>query len=832
MRTKQPGKLVDKVDNAFFVLAEWAIKWRLVVMGLALLLLVTGLHFAGKVRFDNSLESFFNHDDPAYIAYLEYLDDFVSDEVIYILYRAPNTEHGPFDLGVMSTIADLTETLEAEIPFAREATSLANVEFMRPLAEDEIVVDELLLEFPETQQALLSIKQDVLAKPMYIDYLVDSTATYAAIIVQMERSSTDGIDKIIYDPAKGEDTANLYPVVSDTPLREILARPQFANSGIEFYLSGDVPMNTTYLKVLGEDLTIITLATLVMVMVLSFLLFRATWTGLLAPVAVVLLSIVLTLALLGWLGWPINTFFTLVPTLVIAVGVAQSVHILLEYQRKLGESGDRQLAVKQALHKVGGPCLMAALTTAAGFWVMSFSELRGLAELGWSAPLGILATFVFSVTLLVVFMAGAKNQGENKQGGNKKPRSAMGVNPVILGIVSQVITINLRYPRRVMLVSGVLVVAAIAGLPQLRSDFNFLTEFKPHVEWRQHTEFIEDRMGGVLRMSYLVDTGRENGIKDPQLMAAIEKVQAYAETLPLVKKSYSLADVLKDLNQSFHNGDPAYYRIPEDPELLSQYLLLYEMSGGEELEEFVTYDFSRTVLEFQVEMQYATKIKAMLEKLDAFIAENPLPGAEARATGIGLLWVRIAEYIANTQLVSYSLVFGMIALFLCVSFGSLKIGLLSMIPNLAPVVFALGFLGWMGIPLDYMKLLLATIAIGIAVDDTLHLVTRYRSRFYEKGNYREALQLGLTDVGPALIVTSIILIVSFMTFLFSDTTVLASFGLLLGGTILVALLADLFLMPVLLMKAKAFGEEFEPESMPAAEGNREAAQKLASLEEV
>ena len=171
--------------------------------------------------------------------------------------------------------------------------------------------------------------------------------------------------------------------------------------------------------------------------------------------------------------------------------------------------------------------------------------------------------------------------------------------------------------------------------------------------------------------------------------------------------------------------------------------------------------------------------------------------------------MRIAGYVAQTQLVSYSLVFAMIALFLCVSFGSIKVGLLSMVPNLAPVVFALGFMGWMDVPLDYMKLLLATIAIGVAVDDTLHLVTRYRSRFYEKGNYREALQLGLTDVGPALIVTSTILTLSFLTFLFSETTILASFGFLLGGTILVALLADLFFMPVLLMQTKAFGAEFD-----------------------
>ena len=615
-RGKPQGKLVDKVDGAFLVLAEWAIRARWVVVGIALLLAVIGLHFAGKVRFDNSMENFFNHDDPVYLSYLEYLDDFVSDEVIYILYHAPDTVHGPFDIEVMKTIAELTQALEVEIPFAREATSLANVEFMRPAAEDEIVVDELLLDFPETQQELLNIRKEVLAKPQYVDYLVDSSATYGAIIVQMSRTSTDGVDKIMYDPEKGEDVDNLYPTISDNALREILARPQFAGSGIEFHLSGDVPMNTTYLKVYNQDLIVITLATLGLVILLSFLLFRATWAGLLAPIAVVMLSVILTIAAMGWLGWPINAFFILVPTLIIAVGVAQSVHILLEYQRKLGEIGDSREAVKRALAKVGGPCFMAVLTTAAGFWVMSFSELRGLAEIGWVAPLGILATFVFSATLLVVFMARK----------SKKPsKIAMGVSPFILSLVDRTISINLRYPRQVLLVSFALIIVALSGLTQLRNDFNFLTDFKPHVEWRVETEFIEEHMGGVLRMSYLVDTGREDGVKDTDLMIALEKLQRYAETLPLIRKTYSLADILKDLNQSFHNGDPNYYRIPESPELLAQYLLLYELSGGEELEEFVTYDFSRTVLELQIEMQYASKIEVLLKDLDAFIAKKPAP---------------------------------------------------------------------------------------------------------------------------------------------------------------------------------------------------------------
>ena len=153
--SKQAGKLVDKVDDAFYLLAEWAINWRLAILSLAFIFLIVGGYFASKARIDNSLESFFDQNDPAYISYLEYLDDFVSDEVVYILYHAPSSEHGLFDLDVMSTIADLTNALAFEVPFARKATSLANVEFLRPAGKDEIVVDELLIDFPRIPASVI-----------------------------------------------------------------------------------------------------------------------------------------------------------------------------------------------------------------------------------------------------------------------------------------------------------------------------------------------------------------------------------------------------------------------------------------------------------------------------------------------------------------------------------------------------------------------------------------------------------------------------------------------------------------------------------------------------
>jgi predicted RND superfamily exporter protein len=443
---------------------------------------------------------------------------------------------------------------------------------------------------------------------------------------------------------------------------------------------------------------------------------------------------------------------------------------------------------------------MAALTTATGFLVMSVSELKGLSELAFYSSFGVMTTFLLTISLLVVFLAGSKKKSTESS-------REMAANPLVLRYIQHCITFNQKRPKLIAILGLAIGITGLAGVFQLKVDFNFFDDFKDHVPWKMESVLAEEVMGGLLNVTYVIDTSKAEGIKDPAIIAAIEKIQRYAEQQPLVEKTFSLADIIKDLNRSFHGDDDSYYKLPESRELLAQYLLTYEVSGGEELWELVTLDFSRTAVEMRVKITDATKINALIASINDFIAQNPIPGAEVKQTGIGLLWVKICDYIANTQMVSYSLVLLMIAIFMSLSFGSLKVGLFAMIPNIFPIIVVLGFMGWRGIHLDYMKLLLATIAIGIAVDDTIHLFTRLRKHFNESGNYRHAMAQALTDVGPALVITSIILVVSFSTFLFSNMNVLSSFGLLLAGSISTALLADIYLMPALTLLVKPFGPE-------------------------
>ena len=796
---------LQEADRLFGGLGLWMYRHKFVVFLVAIALLVTGAYFATKLRADNSLSSYFNPGDVAYHAYLEYQDEFGSDEVAYLLYSVPKSAHGPFDLDAMQRIATLTEDIEYEVPFVKEVTSLTNVEFITADG-DFLEIHELALDMPEDQAGLVERGLAMMGKPSYRGSIIDDDALHGAIIIEMTKSSTDELDLLRLDPEGGNGIENLYPQVSAYKIEEILARPEYQD--IEFRWSGDVPMNTAYNVIMGNESVTLSLLTLALVTVIALVCFRMQLLGVVGPLSVVVLGLVLTVGFMGLFGIKMSIMFLIAPTLIIAIGVAQSVHLITEFNILRSQGVDRKNAVKQALEHVAMPCLLAAVTTATGFMVMAGSELRALSELAVYLGAGVLLTFVASITVMVCLMSL----------GNPAPRvpSALGEGTrkkedVLHRVLDKVATMNKRRPVALVLVFCGIIAGAVGGMGKLHVGFNFLDEFKPHVQFRQHTEYIQGVMGGMLNLVFIYDAGEAEGVKRQDVLAHLEEFQAYADQSPIVKKSYSLVDILKDINQSFHGDDPAYYHLPDSDELIAQYLLMYEISGGEELQDFLSGDYSQTTLELRVDITDSPRIAELVDELQVYLAENPV-NMDVRATGMGLLWVKMAEYIATSQLWGYGLAFSIIALVLCLAYRSVKVGLLAMIPNLFPVVLALGLMGWQDIHLDYFRLLIATVAIGIAVDDTVHITSRMRSEFLRCGNYEQAIRRSLLTTGRALVVTTIVLTLSFLVFWVSDMEVLTSFGTLLALTMVAALIADLFFLPCLVLLLKPFGPESQPDS--------------------
>jgi len=794
------GSYIDRLSDLFEWLGVWSYDHRWIVFAASLAILAFFLHFASMVRSDSSFENYFDKEDPAYSAYKQYRKDFGSDETSYLLYEAPEYEHGPWNLEVMRKIQRLTAALEDEVPFVRQVTSLTNVEFMDPV-EGGIEVFELLEDFPDDQEDLLEIRRKVLAKPIYVGGLASEDGRYAAVIIEMEKSSVDPVEEIRLDPDGGDGLYNLYPQVTNDKIEEILARPEYR--GIEFHHTGDVPLNAVTNGIVETEGAKLGLMTLVLIACTLLFFFRRP-IGVVGPLVVVALSVVVSVGGIGLLGWNTDLIFGMLPTLLIAVGVADAVHIVSEFRAYHADLGDRREAVRRTMYLVGTPCLLTSLTTAAGLAATSVAPIKTLAHFAVYSSVGVLAAFLLSVTLLIVFLSFGRRQPKRAYGDREKIQAKGGhrFEQVLLSIAN----LGLARRRTILACAGAISVFSLLGIFRLTVDSNFMTDFSEKMPVRVATEYADEVMGGTNSFVYLFDAGKPNGLMDPAVLREVERLQSEADKqVAVVKKTYSIVDLLKDINQTFNDGDPAYYTLPDTRKLVAQYLLVYEMSGGDELEDYLSDDYARATLELRCKWTNSTLIAAMTEELDAYREANPLEAATVSSTGIGALWVQLMDYITQSGIRAFLAAFAVITVFLCLLFRSVKIGLLSMIPNLAPAILTLGVMGWFDISLNYTTILVAPVALGIAVDDTMHLVTRYRHEFLRCGDYAEALRASMKDVGRALFITSVVLVLGFLVNLFASMDSQANFGLLLAATIAVALIANFLLMPALVLTFQPFG---------------------------
>lgn len=772
-----------------------AYQYRWLVLIVCLMVLATSVFFTTRVRFDNSFNAYFDKQDPTYLKFLDFREEFGSDETSYILYHATGFEHGIWNIEVMQKIAGLTEALEKEVPFVKKIISLANAELIEGKNE-ELLVHRIQDNLKNNQAQLLELKDKILEKPMYVNSLVSKDSKHGALILEMEKTSVDPIEKIRLDPERGNRLDNLYPQATTDKIGEILARPEYRN--ITFFHSGEVPLNASYNRISQRESIRLGIISLIIIgLVLLF--FFKTFLGAAAPLFLVFCSIIIAIGFMGIFSWNFDLLIILLPSLLVAVGVADAVHILSEYNILINKLGDKKNAVKRTLFLVGVPCFFTSLTTMAGFASMAVSPIKAVKHFAIYSSLGVGAAFVLSITLLIVFLSFGHRNFVVKE---KKDRRYWNL------VFNRISSFDIKYKKGILVFYTALFLVSAIGIFRLKVDSCIVTEFSKNSEIRKTIEYVDRTMGGSCSLNYVFDSGKQDGITSPQILKEIESLQQEAEKKEIVMKVYSIVDLIKDINKTLHNGDPLYYRIPDTKEEAAQLLFVYEMSGGGELDAFLSEDFSRTRLVMRCQAVGAVRYEKLVKELDSYMMSRNKPEVLLPSVaGITTIWLKVLEYIIRSQIIGFAVAFSVITVMMCFVLGSVRVGLISMIPNIWPIVITLGFMGWSGITLDFVKLLIACIAIGISVDDTIHIVTRYRFEFNKRGNYQDALFYSMRGVGRACSITSVVLMAGFLVNVFSEMLTFINFGILVALTIAMALAADLFLFPSLLLILKPFGPE-------------------------
>jgi len=421
--------------------------------------------------------------------------------------------------------------------------------------------------------------------------------------------------------------------------------------------------------------------------------------------------------------------------------------------------------------------------------------------------------FVTTIVLLPALLALFPLKNKRKSGRDQKIA-------VMDRFLSRVSHFSTSHPVPIVIASATIIVLSVVGASMIRFSHHIVGWFPKATEIRIATEKIDHEMRGTLNLEIVIDTGKENGLYEPDLLNRMENAAAYVQSLEyeevFVGKAWSLTTILKEINQALNENRPAYYAIPDNRDLIAQEFLLFENSGSDDLEDFVDSQFAMARFSVKAPFKDVVKYNTFLQTIHRYFADR-FPDTKITFTGMMTLLSRTVSNAIRSMARSYVIALAVITILMIILIGRVRIGLLSMIPNLAPILLMLGVIGATAIPMDLFTMMVGSIAIGLAVDDTIHFMHNFRRYYEQSGDPKQAVFKTLHTTGRAMLVTTVVLSLGFFIFVFASMNNLFYFGLLTAFTIVMALVADYLLAPALMVlvnKPKFISAEDKNETQP------------------
>jgi predicted RND superfamily exporter protein len=652
------------------------------------------------------------------------------------------------------------------------------------------------------------IEERVLANPIYENLLISKDGSFTTIIIKTHSHSMLGQNTDVLegfeenesrDSKAGTQPPNKKYYLTDkensqvvTTVRKIVAN--YESADFRTYIAGS-PVVTHFLKrAMMHDMRKFMGLAIGTVAVFLFIMFRRI-SGIFLPLIIVILSLLSTLGIMAATGTAIKLPTQILPSFLLAVGVGTSVHILAIFFYHYRQHGNKEDSIAYALGHSGLAVVMANVTTASGLLSFSTSEVAPIADLGVFAGIGVLLAFVYTVVLLPALLAVLPLPIKRSKTGKSKTS-------IMDRFLKGVGNFSTGHPYSILAACIFLMVLSVFAASKIRFSHDILRWFPPKNDIRIATEKLDQTMRGTLNLEVIIDTGRENGLYEPGLLNRIEKAAHFAETLAyedvFVGKAWSLTTILKEINQALNENRPEFYAIPQNRDLVAQEFLLFENSGSDDLEDFVDSQFSVVRFSIKGPFKDAYKYGEFLDTLEHYFART-FPETKTTLTGMMALLSQTINNAIKSMAKSYIIAVVVITVLMILLIGRIRIGLLSMVPNLAPILLMLGIIGATPISMDLFTMMVASIAIGLAVDDTIHFMHNFRRYYEQSGDPKQAVHQTLQTTGRAMLVTTVVLASGFFIFVFATMNNLFNFGLLTAFTILMALVADYFVAPALMV---------------------------------
>ena len=499
---------------------------------------------------------------------------------------------------------------------------------------------------------------------------------------------------------------------------------------------------------------------------------------------------------MGHFGTTVKLPTVILPSFLLAVGVGASVHLLSIFAQRLRSGDEPRKAVIAAVGHAGLPILLTSLTTAAGLGSFAAAEVAPIADLGRYAALGILIALLYTLMLLPAGLAALP------PGRSHAAASARAAPGRLDEAIAAIAKWGVSHAVPIVCASILLAAASIATAAQLRFSHDILAWLSDDWPVHQATRAIDRDLGGTVALEIVLDTRSANGLYDRDTLTKLdtlsEEIKEAAVEPVTVGAASSVVDLLKEIHQALNENRPDYYRIPENPRLIPQEFLLFENSGSDDLEDLVDTEFRLARFSLRVPWRDTLAYPPFINDVEARFHDAFGNTADVTITGVMSLLSRTLDAAIRSAAQSYLIAFAVITLMMIALIGRLGTGLISMIPNLAPIALTLALMEVAGIPLNLFTMLVGSIAIGLAVDDTVHFMHHFHRYLERTGSVEDAVRLTLLTSGRAMLATSVILSAGFFIFCFASMENLIDFGLLTGITILTALAADFVLAPALM----------------------------------
>ncbi|MEM9361306.1 MAG: MMPL family transporter [Bacteroidota bacterium] len=671
-----------------------------------------------------------------------------------------------------------SKQLEAfpEVDFVVSTDNLQ--ELVKDNEKQEFVIQDFIKEIPSTSQEVSDLKSHLLHElPFYNGLIYNPESETIQTIAYLDKD-------IVNTAVRNEFILN--------DLRDLVKNFE-TETDLDMHVSGMPYIRTWNTKSIVDEIGIFIVAALLVTCLIFFFFFRS-FRATLISMCVVIIGVMWAFGILGLLQYEITILTALIPPLIIVIGIPNCIFLINKYQQEVKKHGNQALSLQRVISKIGNATLMTNITTASGFATFIILDSDLLKEFGIVASINIIGIFILSLLIIpIIYSFMALPKTKHLKHLNKK---------WIDFFVNWMERMVRDHRIGVYISSVAILVLSIIGIYQIEITGSRIEDLPKNTHYFKDIRFFEEEFDGIMPMEIVVDTKRKNGAFKPATLRRMNQLGEVIEETPELSRPISVVDLVKYSKQAFYNGIPKYYQLPTSQEnTFIMDMVRKSSADGDLLDSFMdsTGQTARlTTFLRDVKIDRMEEIEMDVQK--AITKFFPQERYDVFMTGKALLFLKGTRYLVKNLLISLALAIGLISLFMAYLFRSFRMIIISLVPNLLPLVITAGLMGYLGIPIKPSTILVFSIAFGISVDDTIHFLAKYRQELTtHRWHIKKSVYAALRETGVSMFYTSIVLFFGFSVFIISDFGGTKALGGLVSATLLFAMLANLILLPSLLL---------------------------------